>query len=193
MLPIGPLMIEHRLIERMLAVLRREIAKIEGSGEIDERFLDTAIDFIHTYADRTHHGKEEGILFRALAGKGLKLDDSRLMDELASEHNDARQAVREIVDAQRRQLDGQRDAARTIADRLHELTHFYPAHIAKEDKVFFPASMKYLTPQEQQAMLAAFWEFDRQMIHERYKAVVSALEHEQPGDIANTRTNAERK
>ena len=52
---------------------------------------------------------------------------------------------------------------------------FYPQHIEKEDKVFFPAATKHLSDKEQQTMLEAFWEFDRKMIHEKYKMVVESL------------------
>jgi hemerythrin-like domain-containing protein len=55
---------------------------------------------------------------------------------------------------------------------------FYPKHIEKEDKVFFPASRAYMTDEEDQTMLAEFMEFDRKMIHEKYNAVVQSLEHE---------------
>jgi len=48
-------------------------------------------------------------------------------------------------------------------------------HIEKEDKVFFPAATQHLSAKEQQAMLEAFWEFDRKMIHEKYKMVVESL------------------
>jgi len=33
MLPIGPLMIEHRLIEKMIAVIGKEIDRCESEGE----------------------------------------------------------------------------------------------------------------------------------------------------------------
>ena len=36
--------------------------------------------------------------------------------------------------------------------------------------------MAYLTDEEGQSMLAEFWEFDRKMIHEKYKTVVEGLE-----------------
>ena len=62
-----------------------------------------------------------------------------------------------------------------IAEKLKTLIEFYPKHIKKEDKVFFPASRSYFTDNEDQAMLAEFWEFDRKMIHEKYKAVVESL------------------
>jgi hemerythrin-like domain-containing protein len=53
---------------------------------------------------------------------------------------------------------------------------FYPKHIEKEDKVFFPASRAYFSDEEDQAMLAEFLEFDRKMIHEKYQSVVETLE-----------------
>jgi hemerythrin-like domain-containing protein len=53
---------------------------------------------------------------------------------------------------------------------------FYPKHIEKEDKVFFPASRAYFSDEEDQAMLAEFREFDWKMIHEKYQSVVEALE-----------------
>ena len=60
MKPIGPLMWEHRLIERMIALLNREIERINVSNTVNTGFLMVAVDFIRTYADRTHHGKEDG-------------------------------------------------------------------------------------------------------------------------------------
>jgi hemerythrin-like domain-containing protein len=61
--PIGPLMWEHRLIEKMLRLFDGEIRKINELDRVDTVFIDTAVDFIRIYADRTHHGKEEDILF----------------------------------------------------------------------------------------------------------------------------------
>ncbi|MFX0049145.1 MAG: hemerythrin domain-containing protein, partial [Candidatus Hermodarchaeota archaeon] len=64
MLPIGPLMAEHRIIEKMIALMQKEIEKIKKFNKVNPLFIDTAVDFIRMYADRTHHGKEEDILFR---------------------------------------------------------------------------------------------------------------------------------
>lgn len=66
-----------------------------------------------------------------------------------------------------------------IAKNLKTLTEFYPKHIEKEDKVFFPASRAYFTDEEDNAMLTKFWEFDRRLIHEKYMSVVEGLEIKQ--------------
>jgi len=174
----GPLMIEHRLIERMLARIRTALSRIETEKKVDPLFIDTAVDFIRIYADRTHHGKEEDILFRDLDKKSLSAADRKVMDELIGEHVFGRETTKALVAANARYRKGDASALETIASKLRTLAEFYPRHIEKEDKVFFPASRAYFTEEEDQAMLAEFWEFDRNMIHEKYKLVVEALEKE---------------
>jgi hemerythrin-like domain-containing protein len=171
----GPLMIEHRLIERMLSVIKDALAEIESTHRVDPVFVDTAVDFIRIYADRTHHGKEENILFRELEKRPLSPEDRRVMDELIEEHVFGRQTTKALVDANRRYRNGDETALADIADKLKILVAFYPKHIEKEDRVFFPAARAYLTNPEDQAMLAEFWEFDRKMIHEKYESVVEGM------------------
>jgi hemerythrin-like domain-containing protein len=172
----GPLMIEHRLIERMISLIERVLLQIESTQKVDPSFVDTAVDFIRMYADRTHHGKEEDILFRDLSKQPLSAEDQRVMKELIEEHVFGRQTTRALVQANTRYRNGDQSASADIASNLRTLVEFYPKHIEKEDKVFFPASMAYFTEEEDQAMLAEFWEFDRKMIHEKYKSVVEELE-----------------
>lgn len=172
----GPLMIEHRLIERMIALIRRTLAQAEKLQAVDPLFIDTAVDFIRFYADRTHHGKEEEILFRKLEGKALSALDRRIMNELIGEHLFGRSATKLLVAANTRYRSGDGAALSEVTARLQALADFYPRHIAKEDKVFFPATRAYFSEEEDQAMLAEFLEFDRQMIHEKYRAVIERLE-----------------
>jgi hemerythrin-like domain-containing protein len=172
----GPLMIEHRLIERMLAVIRKTLQQVEKTGAIDPVFVDTAVDFIRIYADRTHHGKEEDILFRDLQDKKMSAEDRLVMDELIEEHVFGRTTTRDLVVANMRYRQGDVSALEEVIRCLRTLVDFYPGHIEKEDKVFFPASRAYFTGEEDQRMLAEFREFDRKMIHEKYRLVVEGLE-----------------
>ena len=171
----GPLMIEHRLIERMLSALQEILANIESENRVDPVLVDTAVDFIKVYADRTHHGKEENILFRELNHKPLSFEDRQVMNELIEEHILGRQTTKALAEANTRYRNGDATALSDIVDKLQTLIDFYPKHIEKEDKVFFPSSRDYLTDEEDQAMLRAFWEFDRKMIHEKYQSVVEGL------------------
>ena len=82
----GPLMIEHRLIARMISLIKDAVAQIESTQKVNPLLVDTAVDFIRMYADRAHHGKEEDILFRDLSKRSLSAEDQRVMEELIQEH-----------------------------------------------------------------------------------------------------------
>ena len=172
MKPRGPLMIEHRLIEKMLAVIKDQMSIMRKQNRIDPIFIDAAVDFIRIYADKTHHGKEEDILFRDLAAKKISAEDKAAMQELIEEHKFARKKVAELVQAKDDCLAGRKEALKIVLDSLTTLVEFYPEHIRREDEAFFPDTEKYFTRAEQDAMLQEFWEFDRKMIHDKYKSVV---------------------
>ena len=176
MKPIGPLMWEHRLIERLMKALETQIHKIRTELTINGILIDTAVDFIRTYADRTHHGKEEDILFRDLSRQALSLEHHRIMQELVDEHVQARKMTQGLVEAKERFFHGESKALEDIERHIIDLTTFYPRHIEKEDKHFFFPCMEYFSPQAQESMLKEFWEFDRRMIHEKYQKVVDILE-----------------
>ena len=171
----APLMIEHRLIEQMISIIKAAIVRIKSTNTVDPVFIDTAVDFIRIYADRTHHGKEEDILFRDLSKRALSDQDQRIMQELIDEHVLGRQTTLALVEANRRYRNGDESALVDIVVRLETIVDFYPKHIEKEDKIFFPASRAYFTEEADQAMLAEFWEFDRKLIHEKYQSVVADL------------------
>lgn len=176
MKPIGPLMREHRLIERMSHVLTQKMQQMNEKSMVDVDFLTTAVDFFRTYADRTHHGKEEDILFRELAKKQLSPEDSKVMNELVQEHVWARKMVTRLLEAKESYAVGNLEAIKDIVSCLKELIIFYPLHIKKEDKSFFYPCLKYFSQLEQDDMLQEFWEFDRKLIHEKYQRVVEKAE-----------------
>ncbi len=175
MKPRGPLMIEHRLIEKVLSVAGRELEAIGSGKNVDPLFIDTIVDFIRMYADRTHHGKEEDILFKALEGKKLDRKDDEMMRDLIGEHVSSRRVVGELVAANAALRGGDSAGRVIIAEKLSYLVNFYPVHIEKEDKFFFPDTERYFSDEELDSMLRDFWEFDKKMIHEKYQAVYESL------------------
>ncbi len=175
MKPVGSLMIEHRVIERMLALLNHEHTKIISEGKVDSSVIDVAIDFFTTYVDRFHHGKEERVLFRDLKGKPLSIEHKQLMDDLIKEHDYTQKTVENLRNARGR-LGIEKDSLDEIKKNIETLLKWYPIHIEKEDKHFFFPAMEYLSLQEQTAMLEEFWEFDGSFVHEIYMGRIKALE-----------------
>jgi len=168
-------MIEHRLIEKMLELTRKELDSIKINGEVNPNFIDTVVDFIRTYADRTHHGKEEDILFSALAHKDMIIDDQKMMHDLVNDHIMSRKIVGELVVANKTYVTGNLTSMNVISEKLALLLNLYPEHISKEDKLFFPNTERYFSNEELEKMLADFGEFDRRMIHEKYRRLYESL------------------
>ena len=121
MKPIGPLMREHRLIERMIALLNKEAERTKADNNVNTGFLMVAIDFIRMYADRTHHGKEEDILFNELAQKSLSPEHKNIMNELIQEHMAARKIVARLINARENYLNGSSKSYTDIVECLEEL------------------------------------------------------------------------
>ena len=175
-MPIAPLMIEHRLIERMIKVMKGEIEAMEREGGANPRFIDGAVDFIRVYADRCHHGKEEDILFRLLSQKPISDHHREVVEELMEEHVRARNLTGQLVAAKERYVAGEKGAVTEIKTIMSQLVDFYPVHIEKEDRHFFIPCMEYFSRLEQDEMLESFGEFDRTLIHEKYRSVIEKFE-----------------
>jgi hemerythrin-like domain-containing protein len=167
---------EHRLIERMVALMGREANRVEATQALDPAFIDLAAGFIKNYADRCHHGKEEDILFRDLKGKDLPAELKQIMEELVAEHKLGRKMTKELLKAKESALKNKAGALAEVIAGLKALVDFYPRHIEKEDKRFFYPCMEFFDRKQKDAMLAEFWEFDRRLVHEEHENTVSALE-----------------
>jgi hemerythrin-like domain-containing protein len=176
--PRGCLMIEHRLIERAIEILTVERDRLKAGGTLDPVFIDKMVDFIRTYADRTHHGKEEDILFESLESKDLSPEEKSLMRELIDEHRCGRELTQQLVTAKDAVLEGDKAQLAKLLDAVNKLVEFYPEHIRKEDERFFPDTERHYDKAELDAMLHEFYDFDMQMIHEKYRKTVESIEEE---------------
>jgi hemerythrin-like domain-containing protein len=176
MLPIEPLMQEHRVIERMIRLMNQEIQRVRQGQPLNAALLEAVVDFLRSYADRCHHGKEEEILFRELAKKPLSSEHQKMMNELAKEHVMSRRNVSRLVEDKNLYLGGNKDVLTDIISHMEVVVKFYPLHIDKEDKHFFVPSMSYFNVSERQRMLEEFRDFDQKLFFERYSQILDQLE-----------------
>lgn len=175
MKPIGLLMMEHRLIDRAVEQIRNKAkdCKLDSSCVSD---LNQLIDFLSSYSDLCHHGKEEKILFAECEYKHMPQDLRHMMEELKLEHVMFRK-MREKMNVFNSEF-GKGNFS-NIA-RLNELITDFCAilkkHIDKEDSIFFPQSMKFFSEAEQEEMLKKFRDFDQGVMHEKYRKLISEFE-----------------
>ncbi len=184
MLPIGELMIEHRLIDRMLALMRIELDRIGAFGKADPEFIDSAVAFVKEYADICHHGKEEKILFARLMEKRLAPDMKKMVEDLVQEHRFVRDLTNTLVRAKDQYVGGRPEGLPGIIASLNSIVEFYPKHVEKEERHFFIPAMEYFSDAEKDAMLRMFREFDARLFHDEFRMMVSGMEdkwHPPPG------------
>jgi hemerythrin-like domain-containing protein len=98
------------------------------------------------------------------------------MEELVEEHKWGRRVTARLVEANTRYVQGNQEVLSAIMDCIKTLIEFYPKHIEKEDRYFFIPCMDYFTEAEKEAMLKEEWEFDKSLIHEKYRNMVMAAE-----------------
>jgi len=170
------LMAEHRMIERMVALLKKELGNEELKSTANPSFIYSAVDFFKNYVDTTHHGKEEGILFKSLEGKSLSPGHKVIMDRLVQEHKIAREEVKGLLEATQRYERGDLDAVAHISAHLKRLIALYPPHIELEDKHFFAPAMEYFSPEEKKRMLDDCYDHDAGMAQRKYVEMVVQYE-----------------
>ena len=176
MQPVDILINEHKLILRAVEIIKKETQRMQSNNNIDPSFITTAVDFFRTYADRFHHGKEEGILFNQLSQKEMRETDNKIMIELMAEHAIARRTVNALENAKIQYIFSKKDNLAKILGSLNAIIELYPMHIEKEDKHFFYPSMEYFTEIEQDQMIADFVTFNQEFTDKRYDQIIRAIE-----------------
>ena len=176
MTAIGILMIEHRLIESMTAIMSNELSELKNSNKPKPDFIGLALDFIRTYADKFHHGKEEDVFFELLLTKRLAVQDRKYIHELIEEHKQGRKRAKDLESAKQSYLNGSKSGINKIRECMNWLVKFYPKHIKKEDAYFFSLYKTYLNDKEQDKMLLDFLKFNKGAVHEKYLNMVVDLE-----------------
>ena len=176
MKPIGPLMYEHRLIEKTFVVLQKHLEKVDREPGFDGRFFDGVVDFFQVYVDKAHHGKEEEILFKVLMTKPLSDEHRRLIDELTAEHASGRELFNDLEAAVNGAASGSNDSTKRVQEVVDRLETLYTAHIEKEDMHFFYPVLEYLDRAEHDRMLENMREYDAKVLQDKYEAVIADWE-----------------
>jgi hemerythrin-like domain-containing protein len=128
---------EHRSIERLLASLLRIVAKASVGDAETKALLARHLELFRALLDSLHHGREEDILFEALAATGM----SRVQGPVAvmlSEHELGRKcvlALGDIASAAGPLMLAELTLLRRHASAFVELLS---SHIAKEDNILYP-------------------------------------------------------
>ena len=134
---------EHRIIEQVIAALDAAAGRLETGERLRTGFFADATRFLRDFADGYHHGKEEGVLFEALAERGMPLDDGPV-GVMVYEHGRARDITAKLGAAAERLAAGAPAAAVDVAHYARQYGELLVNHIYKEDNILFAMAARVL-------------------------------------------------
>lgn len=132
---------EHKLAKRMLVVIRRYCYNILKNEDIDYNDFFVIIDFIKTYVDGHHHGKEEELLFNQMKNKLGPVGQKLITHGMLVEHDLGRLYVHQMDAAVRRVIQGDDESRLDVIANAIAYCDLLNRHIDKEDSVVY----KYAT------------------------------------------------
>jgi hemerythrin-like domain-containing protein len=154
---------EHDNILKGLEVLEVCAERLEGGDDLSPDILERFIEFFRLYADRTHHGKEEDLLFPAMIDRGFSREQGPIHCMLADhEHN--RAVTRAMVAAAEDYRGGDRSAGSRYAEAAREYVRALREHIQKENLVLFVMAEQAIPAQDEAGLLAKFHDVDENKI-----------------------------
>lgn len=169
---------EHRVIERVLDCVDVIAQRARRNAALDAASAREALEFLATFADACHHGKEERALFPRMEQRGIPRHVGPLAVML-HEHEVGRAAIRGMREALERFERGETAAAPDFADAAEQYVGLLHEHIAKEDQVLFPMAEACLGEPDREAVLARFEETETKDLppgtHRRMLALADTL------------------
>jgi hemerythrin-like domain-containing protein len=179
MKPTEELKAEHRAIERMLRVLGGVSERLESGDPVDAAHLAQIVEFIQVFADRCHHGKEEDLLFVAMAEAGIPTEGGPI-GVMLREHVSGREYVGTMNHAAKQYVAGNAQAAEAFAAAARGYVELLRQHIAKEDNILYPMADRALSQAKQDELLEEFEVVEQERIgpgrHEAFHKLLEDLE-----------------
>jgi len=153
MIPTDQLSEDHRTIESVLNILERMCELLDEGVKVDPAHFEQVLEFIKVFADKSHHGKEEALLFPALEELGFSKDQGPL-SVMLMDHAAGRRHVQELTAAVERYRTTKESSG--IPKPARNYIFLLRDHIEKEDLVLFPMAAARLSEARQKAMLVEF-------------------------------------
>ena len=172
---IEDLLHDHEAILSALNLLANINRKLETASPVDPGDLSAFVGFLKEFADKCHHGKEEGLLFPAMAEAGVPQAGGPL-GVMLREHEEGRRWIAAMSAAIEPQLD-----ATAFIRAAQGYTELLGAHIGKENQVLFPMAERVLSPARLESLYQAFEDHESKMIgqgrHEELHELLESLKN----------------
>lgn len=176
--PLDRLMEEHRVIERVVDVLEEITNRLNRGMDIDVNDARQVLDFIRIFADKCHHGKEEGVLFPLMEEKGIPREGGPI-GVMLEEHEIGRNAVRGMLEAIESIERGDEAAKERFISNAWRYISMIRPHIDKEDNILYQMARSVFNEDDLEKLDREFDRVEREDIgpgvHEKYHELAHKL------------------
>jgi hemerythrin-like domain-containing protein len=183
MTPTEDLINEHKAIKIMLSIMGKIASDIKENKVFNVKDIEQIVDFLQTFADKCHHGKEETSLFPALVLAGIPKENGPI-GVMLHEHTIGRGYIKEISRGLENNESGDTFSGELIADNLTNYVNLLQNHIKKEENILFPMANKILSEQRQKEIFEQFEKIEEDVVghgvHEKYHELLNQLKSKYP-------------
>ena len=136
---------EHSNIEKLLRVLERELSVFDRGDHPDYGVVLAVIDYFKDYPDSCHHPKEDMIVEKIKVRDPLTAET---VGDLEAEHREGARRLRRVAEVVERVLSDDDLLRQDVDDIIREFIICERQHMAKEERVVFPAALDALLPED---------------------------------------------
>jgi hemerythrin-like domain-containing protein len=164
---------DHEAILSALKILDRITGGIDKGSLPGKADLLDFTGFLKEFADKCHHGKEEGILFPAMVQAGIPVNGGPI-GVMLSDHTAGRDFIKKMEHSMAASMD-----YKGFADAARGYTALLRSHIEKENNVLFPMAERALSGPRLEELFELFDEHEEKVIghgrHEELHGMLKAL------------------
>ena len=161
---------DHEAILSALGILDQIAIDIDKDHNPSKADLVSFIGFLKEFADKCHHGKEEGILFPAMTEAGIP-ERGGPIGVMLSEHIQGRDFIKQMEHALASTID-----YKGFAVAAKKYSSLLGSHIEKENSILFPMAERTLEATQLESLYASFEEHEERVIgHGRHEELHRTL------------------
>ena len=138
---------EHRsiaaVLQGMLYLVRE---RREHGRNVDSRIFRAMLYYLDVFPGRTHHPKEEAVLFEALRCRSRAIDS--VLDELTGEHETLERGIGQLEQLLLRYVEGGDAEFPAFATHAERYANEYLEHLCKEEDLVLPYALKVLSAED---------------------------------------------
>jgi len=172
---------EHEGILFGLKILDKMRGMIGTKERLDPLDAGEMVEFFKLFADKCHHGKEEGLLFPEMEKAGIK-NAGGPIGQMLAEHVEGRKHVSRMAGA----FEGNRFDAESFANAASDYILLLRSHIEKENQVLFPMGDKAIPIEIQNELLEKFEKHEEEVMgrgtHEKLHELLRRFEKKYLGE-----------